>query len=547
MNLFKFYFESPKLILLVLLIIPAWLFLFSRWKHCSSGIKLLAGSSIGKVFLYRVLFWSFGWIFLCLALGNPFCGSTTQTEKRQGASVVLVYDISESMNCEDCFLVNKMKQTSTGLFDSVLVSRLTMVSVWSKAFIQSIYDIPLGVILAKGKPVLSIPLTTDKQAIDTLISQLSTKLSGFPGTDLGEAVKMASKQLESSVGTKNTIIVITDGGDLEGNLLSVVAKIPSDIQVIFIGVGGSSPVPVPLSNGDVLREKNGEPIRTVLESEELIKAAELCDGKYFSLSDSDNVKKIADLVCSSEIMNGTYVMTNVSKSCRWFFVLLAFLCLIIGMLFEKRNVKAKKTSLLNIICLISFVVVFSTSCSETKASFSILEGYLDWKSGDYDMAVVNFMKADSLGEELNDKSISSYAKLGLALSYMQQNEEDVAFALLEDLAVFGQKNSDKKLVQNVFYAAGTAAYQKADYDKAVKYFSDVIVAGDNSLEVRLNLELSQRSRDASQETSATNTSSQLVKKEDQGSKIVFDIFSEKEFNVWMSPEGNATDSGKLDY
>ena len=212
----------PQYLLLSLLCIPcAFLYikkLFLLKKIVDNGEKT------EKYFIklkIRALFFSISWCFMCLALSSPIYGFQYVPIQKKGASIIFVMDISNSM---------KIKDND--------ISRLATEKYLADYIIQKYNHCAFALVLGKGDAILSIPLTFEYHAFQEDIAKLSPNRMSASGTNLESALSKAINSFNSEREDMHIIIMFTDGGETNGNVLKlsdVISKL--DIMLLTVGVG----------------------------------------------------------------------------------------------------------------------------------------------------------------------------------------------------------------------------------------------------------------------------------------------------------------------
>lgn len=149
---------------------------------------------------WRFLIWS----LLVLALARPEWQQPEIELNRQARQLMLVVDISGSMN--------ELMQGRT---------RLDQVKQAVRAFVTGRPDDRIGLVVFGGQSYLYVPKTLDH---DLLLQQLQGLQPGMagPGTAIGDAVGLAVRSLRQEAG-EAAILLLTDGASNGGQLTAVQA------------------------------------------------------------------------------------------------------------------------------------------------------------------------------------------------------------------------------------------------------------------------------------------------------------------------------------
>jgi Ca-activated chloride channel family protein len=235
--------------LLFLLLLPAAVVLFA-WR---GRVRTAALRRIGDITLTRVLFpqvnssrriwktalWLLAVAALIVALARPVWGVEMDVIQTQGVSVMVVLDVSNSMNAED-----------------LLPSRLERAKLAIHDILDNLAGNELGLILFAGEAYTHFPFTTDTFSAGSFLNAVTTDAITRQGTAIEAALRLAVDAFADKSGTEEFIILITDGENLEGDPLPVADEAARNGIIIHaIGYGDpvdGAPVPVYDDAGNVV-------------------------------------------------------------------------------------------------------------------------------------------------------------------------------------------------------------------------------------------------------------------------------------------------------
>jgi Ca-activated chloride channel family protein len=236
-------------------------------KHLNQNQHYLATSS--QVGLFLII-----WSLIVIALAGPRWVGEPILLTRDGHNIMLVLDLSGSMELDDMLLDN---QPST---------RLSVVKKAAKEFVNERAGDSIGLILFGTKAYLQTPLTFDRHNVLLRIDDATVGLAGKT-TSIGDALGLAVKRLGDVSAKSRIVILLTDGASNSGVLTPLkAAQLAKDehIKVYTIGLGSETPLvnnPFFTMNGsDFLDEKT------------LQKIANLTNGHYFRATDSKSLQQI---------------------------------------------------------------------------------------------------------------------------------------------------------------------------------------------------------------------------------------------------------------
>lgn len=270
-------FAHPLILLLLLLILPMIWFLTRLGRKRLIRFKSFAEEQFYPHYLaglspfystLRLALMIASFAFIVLALARPQWDYSPEILESSGIDLICCIDVSRSMDATD-----------------MLPTRLNRAQLQISSFVSELEGDRVGIIAFAGQPSLECPLTDDYEAVQMVISSLSSNTIGMPGTDLGAAIELAARAFDAGAG-KKVLIIISDGEDLEEKAVNRAANLKSlGIAVYTMGVGSAEGALI--QNPDT-----GEEVLTKLDTKTLAKVAEVGGGKYYSVTPSQNEIRI---------------------------------------------------------------------------------------------------------------------------------------------------------------------------------------------------------------------------------------------------------------
>lgn len=224
--------------------------------------------------LIQIILIALSWFLLCLALARPQIIGDPVPVKNNGRDILLVLDISTSMNEHD-FVYNQR-----------YYDRLSAVKFVVDKFIDARTEDRIGLVLFGTRAYLQSPLTYDKKAIKEILRNIEAGMAGN-STSIGDAIGLALKNMANEKPDDKIIILLTDGENNDGKLsLPEAIKLAKDenVKVYTIGVGADEKsffggfFSVPLHSG--------------LDEKSLQALAAETKGQYFRAKDVDSLHQI---------------------------------------------------------------------------------------------------------------------------------------------------------------------------------------------------------------------------------------------------------------
>lgn len=275
-------FESPWFLLLFALI-PLFLKIWvTREKPARIRFPLQFPKTIQKSHPFR---WLLGlkiaaFIFLIIALARPQTSFHQTNRKTSGIDIMMLMDISYSMNIEDM-----------GEKSRVETAKMVM-----ENFVKRRVSDRIGFEIFSGEPLTLVPPTLD---YGLLLRELRKVEVGMlkDGTAIGDGLALAVSRLKNSKAKSRIIILLTDG---ENNVGVVDPLTAGDlaagygIRVYTIAIGHEGRVKMPLKQKTVF----GTEVVTYqwfdnqLNPELLRKISAATDGKFYRVLDEGTLNKV---------------------------------------------------------------------------------------------------------------------------------------------------------------------------------------------------------------------------------------------------------------
>jgi Ca-activated chloride channel homolog len=223
-----------------LLIIPAFILLFivvTEWKKRaieSLGDKKVVTQMMPEVSLSRpwlkFILFIIAFAFLVIAAADPQIGSKMEEEKRKGADLMILLDVSNSMLAQD-----------------LPPSRLENAKQAIAQLIDNLHSDRIGIIVFAGEAYVQLPMTTDYSAAKLFLNTINTNMVPTQGTAIGAAIDMGMRSLDFKDGTGKSMIIITDAENHEDDAVAAAKNAAEkDVMVNVIGIGSEQGAPIPI-------------------------------------------------------------------------------------------------------------------------------------------------------------------------------------------------------------------------------------------------------------------------------------------------------------
>lgn len=232
-------------------------------------------------------------ILIVIALGRPQRSNERVEQFTEGIDIILVMDISESMDLQD-FTPNRLEASKKTAID----------------FINGRFGDRIGMIVFAGEAYSLAPLTNDYELLSDLISEISFDMMEAKGTAIGSAIASATNRMKDAESASKVLILLSDGESNAGNVDPLfAAQLASalDIKIYTIAVGKDGMVPY---GTDFF----GRPqmVESYLDETTLREIAKIGNGQFFRASDGGTLQTIFDEIDTlekTEILENRYKET----------------------------------------------------------------------------------------------------------------------------------------------------------------------------------------------------------------------------------------------
>lgn len=393
------------------------------------NILIPAVRPLKLIFLLTAVF------LLMLSLLDPRARSLNTDMRLEGIDVILVYDVSRSMDVQDVApsRLEAAKNAGEKLADSLAGNRVGLV-----AFAADAYRL--------------LPLTTDLDAVSIFIQDLNSDIVSSQSTDIGKALDAAVESFAEDTLTHKAVVLFTDGENLEGEAASAVDRLKKKGVTLFVvGTGTARGGTVPVyRNGQevgIFRDIVGTAVISKLDQAAMETIVKNADGIYYSIEQADRVAEKIDLLQKSSF--GTKAQSYLEPRFR-IFAFWALMALLFLLYFPER----RRFSLLILISL-------------SSAAFGITpdrKGYESYKKKQFPSAL-RYYQEDLVKSPKNNKS-----KFGESASLYKMEKADRA-----ELGFLALTNdSSKKTGLYALYNAGNAMVQGKKWGEALSAYAEIL-------------------------------------------------------------------------
>ncbi|MCY7349205.1 MAG: VWA domain-containing protein [Cytophagaceae bacterium] len=240
---------------------------FARTFWFAYQLRTTARSVVLKFILRSIYFG-----LMIVALLEPSFGEVERDVRAVGRDVLLLVDVSTSMNAAD-----------------VQPTRLEKIQFELIKLLDAFPSDRFGLIIFTSTAVLQCPLTLDHSAMRLFVESLNTKLLGASGTALAPALDLATQKLVNSAANQSkAVVLISDGEDFGPYPRPAVRTLRrNEIALFTVGVGTVRGARIPAKNGFV-KDADGQIVVSRLQPDHLRQLARDANGLYLEVTDRRN-------------------------------------------------------------------------------------------------------------------------------------------------------------------------------------------------------------------------------------------------------------------
>ncbi len=371
-----------------------------------------------------------GLTFALIALAQPRWGYTFQDVKRKGLDLLIAVDTSRSM-----------------LSNDVQPNRLERVKLAAQDLINELQGDRVGLIAFAGRAFLQAPLTIDYGAVVESINDLDTKTVPEGGTNISEAIALASRTFGKSAMGNRALIIFTDGEELSGDAVkSAKAATDAGVRIFTVGVGTPQGSLIPISGEDgetaFVKDSAGQVVKSKLDEKRLREVAQASGGFYLQL---ENGPRTMQQIYSGGLAKMQAAEFDVRLSRRpieryeWPLGAALFALALSILIGERKRMRAPVRSHALLKLAPTAAALLLLSFQNAPAAPASAPGLQLYRDGKYAEAYRSFQ---------------------------------------EDL----KNHPDSAVKDKMQFDSGTAAYKMGDYDKAVEAFSEALLSREKGLQ-----------------------------------------------------------------
>ncbi len=416
---------------------------------------------------------------LIVMLARPQMGTRISHEKRTGIETIICMDISNSMLAED-----------------VTPSRLDRAKMMVENLVDHFTNDKIGLIVFAGDAFVQLPITSDYVSAKMFLSGIDPSLIATQGTDIAAAITLATHSFTQQEGVGKAVIVITDGEDHEGGAMEA-AKDARDkgMNVYVLGIGSTSGAPIPLGNGEYLKDNSGQTVMTGLNDAMCRQLADAGGGAYIHVENNSNAQEVLDSeldkLAKKEISSTIY--SDFDEQFQAVGILVLLLLVIEVCILEIKNPLLKRVSLFRRgpkpVAVALLLLMAVTAGAQTDRQL-VRQGNRQFRKGNAADAEVSYRKA----VEKQPRNAQANFNLGNAL--MAQRKDSLAVTQFEKAAKL-ETNPLRRA--QAYHNIGVMCQQHQMFGEAIEAYKEALRNNPADDQTRYNLELCKRQQKQQQQ------------------------------------------------
>ncbi|MBI3550450.1 MAG: VWA domain-containing protein [Elusimicrobia bacterium] len=419
-----------------------------------------------------------GVFFLLVAMAGPQWGVELVTNESAGIQAILAVDVSLSMLAEDV-APNRMAKAKSEMLQ----------------VIDGLKGQRLGVLAFAGHTQTVCPLTTDWDAVKSLLGSVEVGLVSQPGTAIGDAISTATKTLGRYPGHK-ALVLLTDGEDRKGDAVAAAreaAKAGVHIYVLGVGTVEGAPIPLKDINGRTtgyVKDSSGRAAVSRLGEASSIQLADAAKGAYYRTSaDESEAQTVVKHILSLERSRVQSSSANRYRNRYRFPLAIALLLLLLELLIPEGALRARwpagvapaalRARLRSLAPLSVAAATLLSGCGRGGALVDLWKGTREYAAGEYGKSLERFQTARAKRPS-DARPVFNSGDARYRLEQFDQAKEEFA-------AVGNDRSQADRTRRDAFYNLGNSHFRKDEFKEAVEAYKRCLLIDPKDEDCRFNL------------------------------------------------------------
>jgi Ca-activated chloride channel family protein len=191
-----------------------------------------------------------------------------------------------------------------------------------------------------GDAYIQLPITSDYISAKLFLNSINTGIVPKQGTAIGAAITTGIRSFSLQSEKSRALIIISDGENHEDNPVEAAQLAAKEgIKIYAIGIGSPQGSPIPLKDGGLMKDREGNMVVTRLDEAVLEATAQAGSGVYVRATPTNlGLGDIVDDIRKLEKQELTSVIyEDFNEQFHYLFLLAALLLVVETLLFERRG------------------------------------------------------------------------------------------------------------------------------------------------------------------------------------------------------------------
>jgi len=422
----------------------------------------------------KILFYSLALFFFAIGLARPQIGARVREVERVGAEIMIALDVSNSMLAQD-YTPNRLERAK------LAISRL----------VDKLQQDRIGLIVFAGDAFVQLPITTDYVSAKIFLNTISTESVPKQGTALGEAIMTGLRSFSATAENSRALILITDGENHEDDAVEAarMAK-ESGVRLFCIGIGSEQGKPIPMPDGNLLKDEEGNIVVTRLDEASLIEIARIGNGAYVRAGNGDfGLDAIIDGMRELDKQNfSSEVFEDFDEQYMYFFGIALFFLLLEFLVNDRKGRRIKSLDVLagkggKEVLVVIWIVLSTGILAAQPDRAEVRRGNRAFARGEFATAELEYRRA----LEKDSTSIPAHYNLNNARYKQKQYEQaEAGLKTKIDSILHPSQRAD------AFHNLGNMQLLQKKYAESIESYKDALRLRPNDMETKSNLAYAQK-------------------------------------------------------
>ncbi|MES2457978.1 MAG: VWA domain-containing protein [Bacteroidota bacterium] len=287
---------------------------------------------------WKFVFFVLAYASLVVGAANPQIGTTMEEGKREGADLMILLDVSNSMLAGD-LSPNRLENAKRA------ISQL----------IDNLHNDRIGIVIFAGEAYVQLPITTDYSAAKMFLNNITTDIVPTQGTAIGAAIDMGLKSFDYVNGSSKAMILMTDGENHEDDAVGAAKRArDKNVAIHVIGLGSAEGAPMPIyENGNPVgfrKDEKGETVMSKLNEPMCKEISTAGNGVYVRASNANSgLGLVMDQITKMDKKSySSKMFKNYEDRFQFFLAFAVIMLLLEFFISSRRNMKLSELNLFEV-------------------------------------------------------------------------------------------------------------------------------------------------------------------------------------------------------